>query len=143
MQKNGSIADSLLFLDSDIKIDTPNLACQLASEVNIFAQPQNPFSFHSDFNALDVSTFAQPQNADSCDFLTFEQFLKEETTITSFDQFLVTDEELACQIFKDYSQKCHVAIKNPKLFKLVLIALVFTASIFSQQFGGNRDLPVA
>jgi len=42
MQENGSISDSLLFPDSDIKIGTPNLACQLALEVNIFAQPQNP-----------------------------------------------------------------------------------------------------
>jgi len=116
----------------------------IANEL-VFGQQQNSGIVFNQGHATIANelVFGQQQNVDSCDFLTLEQFLKEEKSITSIYQLIESDKEIVYEIIKDYFQECYIPLKTSKVFQLILFVFLLTSSIFGQQFGGNRDLPVA
>ena len=94
------------------------------------------------FGSSNILSEDSSKNADSCNFLTLEQFLKNETTLNSIDQLITSDVDTVVQIIKEYIQKCQANFKNRKLIQLFLFVVILV-SIFSTQFGGSRNLPVA
>ena len=83
------------------------------------------------------------EHANGCGFLTLEQFVKEETDLNSFDELLSSDLEIGFPIIKAYFKKCHAKLENFKPVQLISFVVILVYSIFSQLFGGNRNLPVA
>ncbi|PBO85442.1 MAG: hypothetical protein COA77_03685 [Thaumarchaeota archaeon] len=88
--------------------------------------------------ALSENTLENPPD----DFFTLERFLKEDPSIHSLEQLITSEKELALEIIKNYFQKYDTAHKPLESTQLILFVVIL-ASIFGQQFGGNRNLPVA
>ena len=158
------VGNAIKFQETD-RIDTSKLVDQLVSDGNIFdihqndvnlfshvpvtaanrlvfLQQQNPVLFDPVLDAQAGSVFLQQQNPDNCNFLTLEQFLKEETELESVEQLIKSNKEIVFQIIKDYFQKCVTPHEHLEPVQLILLVVILV-SIFSQQFGGSRDLPVA
>ena len=65
----------------------------------------------------------------------------ENVTFQSFSQRIDFERERVFQLIKAYFSKIRLIFANLSLVKSILFIIV-SATIFNQQFGGNRDLPV-
>lgn len=148
---NSVIDDSLLFDVDKLKIDTSKLVGWAVSNPLFFIQNQNDSLLFG--NILDQTAAkrvsiggAFPTDStievDSPNNFVFDAFCEEDNvTFQSLSERIKFERERVFQIIKAYFLKIRTIFANLSLVKLILFIVVST-SIFNQQFGGNRDLPV-
>jgi len=167
LKDNGTLVDdSHSFLIDGIKIDRSNPVSHTRSEINPVCTPQqDTFVFNSDgttmttvctpqqnssfinnseFNIVTSSAYTPSDfssNPDSDNFATLADVVITDFEISSFDEFLRSDKENAFQFLKNYFQRNVIKEEYVEPIQLFFFVLILV-SIFSQLFGGNRDLPI-